>query len=173
MPMSILDKTLREISKIKDLSKLKIRKILLKSYFAVVSLSDGSIGSAGNYDIRFSSDSLVALNYDSLVVEEHLTNLVEEDPLLLNYLELRDQPFKESLYLSIISALSQELLSDACLYAYSLKINQNIFWGTTLKNLLKVSDTVCFIGFGGGLDVFLQSNIKRLYISDIAFKNSF
>lgn len=166
---SILDKTMQEIHRVKDLRGLRIEEIYLRSYFTVLTLCDGSIGSAGNYDVQ--GPLTGTAKYDPSSVERDLLEKVEEDPLLLHHLTGRNELFETSLYVSVVSALSQELLSPSYLRDYGLRIRKMDGWGAMLRKLTRANDTVTLIGFGGGLTVFLRSRVKRLYVSDLAFQD--
>ncbi|MCX6745850.1 MAG: DUF364 domain-containing protein [Candidatus Parcubacteria bacterium] len=167
----ILNKTLDFIKKQTDLQNIYIKEFFIRANFTFVKLSNGQIGTAGNYDVQGNHDR--QFKYDPVREEQGIYKLIKKDPLLINYFKVITSGFQRSLYLALISALSQPLLKKNFLLKFSFKsteIESGKSWGERLLPLIDVKDTVTLIGFGGGLLAFLQKNVKKLFISDLMFK---
>src|SRR5438067_80172 len=100
--MSILDNVLADVYRQKEISGIYISDFHVCSPFTVVRLSDGSIGSAGNYDVQNHT-----MGYEPAIVRKKYNALIEDDPLLMESLTNQEGYVDLSLRVAIISALSQ------------------------------------------------------------------
>lgn len=163
--MNLLDNILRDIGRQKDISQHRIDDFYVCSPFTVVRLNDGSIGSAGNYDIQNHTK-----DYNRSEVKDKYQKLIEGDPLLLKSLAGAISYVDVSLKVAIISALSQSLLTPEIISHAGLVYEDYVNPQPLLEKLLKASDKVILIGYGGGLDVFCTSEkVKNLVVCDFMF----
>jgi hypothetical protein len=163
--MRILEKILADIERLKDISALRLADFYVCSPFTVVQLSDGSIGSAGNYDVQNHT-----VGYEPMRVKDKYQRQISNEPLLLQTLR-EDQSFVGlSLHTAILSALSQSLLSAPSLRTFGLTCRPVDNQHSILHRYLRTGDIVTMIGYGGGLDVFCTSEkVKHLYVCDFMF----
>jgi uncharacterized protein (DUF4213/DUF364 family) len=133
-----------------------------------VLLSDGSVGSSGNYSVQNH-----AYGYSPARIKQSYARLLASDPLLFQRLRDDHTLVGQSLFTAILSALSQDLLNESVLSQYGLKIVPATNWLTIVETLLRAGDTVKMIGYGGALPVFCASkNVRSLQICDLSFRDS-
>ncbi len=131
-------------------------------------LSDGSVGSSGNYSVQNH-----AYGYSPARIKESYARLLASDPLLFQRLRDDHTLVGQSLFTAILSALSQDLLSESVLSHYGLKIVPATNWLTIVERVLRIGDTVKMIGYGGALPVFCASKtVRSLQICDFSFRDS-
>ncbi len=170
----ILKKTFDLLKDKIDLNSLAITDLYLRADTTFVKLSNGNIGTSANYDLQMNFNKEKA-DYDPLTTEIKIKKIICQDPLLLNYFKKINNNWQRSLYLAIISALSQSFLNKKELSNLGLnmqKIMNDDSWLNYLDPMIKSTDTATLIGYGGGLYSFLRQNVSKLYISDYIFKNN-
>ena len=166
--MDLLDKILTDICQQKDIARHRIDDFYVCSPFTVARLDDGSIGSAGNYDVQNHTN-----RYSSSEIRDKYKKLIEGDPLLLRSLAGTTGYVDISLKVAIISALSQSLLRPEVISSAGLVCKDYTNPQPLLEELLKNGDEVTLIGYGGGLDVFCTSEkVKNLVVCDFMFERS-
>src|SRR5947208_1673473 len=111
----LLNNVLDDIVGLRELSGLCVVEFHLLSPFAVVRLSDDSIGSAGNYDVQNMTPG-----YDAEAVAVLYQRAIENDPLLLNTLRDDQSLAGLSLRTAVLSALSQPLMNNQSLRPFGL-----------------------------------------------------
>ncbi len=165
--MQILHNILADIKESKDISQLRLDDLYVCSPFTVVQLNDGSIGSAGNYDVQNHTPG-----YEPTRVREKYLQSATDDPLLLQTL-LDDQSLVgRSIHVAVLSALSQSLLNPIRLRPFGLACNPVVILHEAIRATLEPGDVVSLIGFGGGLDTFCVSElVKHLYVCDFMFQH--
>ena len=163
--MQILDQILTDLSEVKDLSSVYLKDFHVCSPFTVVLLSDGSVGSAGNYSVQNHVNG-----YVSDRVKDHYAGLLRSDPLLLQTLRNDQSLVGRSLFTAILSALSQDVLNHSVLSAYGLTIAPATNWHAVVQRLLRPGDVVKMIGYGGALPLFCtSSSVRKLQVCDFSF----
>lgn len=166
---SVLDKMLDDINRVRDLTDLSVAAISLSSPFCVVRLSDGQVGSAGNYAVQNG-----LRNYLPEVVTREYMQAARHDRLLQHTLRRQRSYVSFALRTAILSALSQKLLTEEVLAAFGLVVIPTQNWLTQLASLLKPGDKVLLIGFGGGLDLFVtSSNVSSITVCDYMFARDY
>jgi uncharacterized protein (DUF4213/DUF364 family) len=161
----ILEQILAELSELKDVSLVYLKDFHVCSPFTVVLLSDGSVGSSGNYSVQNH-----ATGYVSERVKGNYADLLPFDPLLLRTLRNDHTLVGRSLFTAVLSALSQNVLNQSVLSAYGLTIVPASDWHAAVKRLLRPGDIVKMIGYGGALPLFCtSSSVQKLQICDFSF----
>jgi uncharacterized protein (DUF4213/DUF364 family) len=164
--MQILSNILADIKGLKDISQLRIDDLHVCSPFAAVQLSDGSIGSAGNYAVQNHT-----AGYQPARIREEYLESIEKDPLLLDTLCDDRSLVGLSVQVAILSALSQSLLNATVLRAFALSCKPVVAQREAIAGVLKSGDSVSLIGFGGGLDALCTSDrVDHLYVCDFMFQ---
>jgi len=161
----ILAQTLADISNLRDISSLSLVELHVCSPFVVVKLNDGSVGSAGNYDVQNKTPG-----YDSARAKSDFLRRVADDPLLFET-SLQDKSLAAlSLRTAILSALSQPLLNSDVLCNVGLFHRPAEYQEGLLESYLREGDTAVLIGYGGGLYELCSSHkVSRLYVCDLLF----
>lgn len=172
--MKTIHRILWDLESRKNLNTLKVEELYLRSYFSVVGLSDGSVGSAGNFDIQFNYENKIPYNPPQL--EKRLLAKTNDDPLLLNSLWDSKDGVGRSLLVAIASALSQDLLTSSYLEKRNMGLRRGRSfekisgWEGFVSSLLQEEDTITVIGYGGVLFSLLKSKKpERIYVSDLNF----
>lgn len=166
--MTILQHILDDIRDLKDISSLSLTDFHLCSPFTVVLLSDGSVGSASNYDVQNCTKGYAPAQIKRKY-QSHLHNIA----VLLEMLRSDESLAGMSLYTAILSALSQDLLNDSTLRPHGLVYRPVFNWHSSVKHLSYESDVVSLIGYGGALDPICASGrFKHLYICDFMFEEA-
>lgn len=166
--VQILAKILADLSERKDFSALRLTDFHVCSPFTVVLLSDGSVGSAGNYSVQNH-----AADYAPARAKENYASFLPSDPLLLHTLQSDRTLAGRSLFTAILSALSQDLLSESVLSACGLKIVPAQNWQSDVERLMRPGDRVKMIGHGGALPLFCTSgSVGELQICDYTFRDA-
>jgi hypothetical protein len=142
--MAILDGIFADVKRLKDISPVRVIDFYVKSPFTVVKLSDGSIGSAGNYDVQNHT-----ADYKPALVKEKYGTHIKNDPLLLETLRYDRSLVGLSLRTAILSALSQDLLNSSTLSIFGLGCKHTNNRHGILRRYLQPWDTIALIGFGG------------------------
>lgn len=164
--MPILQHILADLRERKDISSVQLADFYLCSPFTVVLLSDGSVGSAGNYDVQNCTDG-----YHAAQAKKRYERVLHSDPLLLHTLQNDRSLVGQSLLTAILSALSQDSLTEPVLNDDGLKIMPAANWLLMVRNLLRDGDTVKMIGYGGALPMFCASrSVRRLHVCDFTFR---
>jgi uncharacterized protein (DUF4213/DUF364 family) len=165
--VEILEQILADLRELKDFSSVYLKDFHVCSPFTVVLLSDGSVGSAGNYSVQNH-----VMGYVPDRVKENYAALSRFDPLLLETLRDDHTLVGRSLFTAILSALSQDVLNQSMLSAYGLTIVPTPNWHVAVQRLLRSGDTVQMIGYGGALPLFCTSNsIQNLHVCDFSFSD--
>lgn len=163
--MQILEQILADLSELKDVSSVYLKDFHVCSPFTVVLLSDGSVGSSGNYSVQNHVSGYVPDQ-----VKDNYAGLLRFDPLLLETLRNDQTLVGRSLFTAILSALSQDVLNQSVLSAYGLTIVPATNWHAVLQRLLRPGDIVKMIGYGGALPLFCTSStVRKLQICDFSF----
>lgn len=161
----ILNETLQDILHFKSIDGLRIEDFQVAAPFATVLLNDGSIGSAGNYDVQNHSPG-----YNPNDFKKNLQQYLSSDPLLLQTLKGQRSFAALALYVSVLSALSQSLLQPNILSECGLLISDTTNDLSAIRGHSQAGDTVTLVGFGGGLDIFVRiPYIKHIYVCDFMF----
>jgi len=166
--MIILQNILDDIRELKDISSLSHTDFHLCSPFTVVLLSDGSVGSAGNYDVQNDTEG-----YDPAEVKSKYQSHLPNVPAILQALKDDRSLVGLSLHTAILSALSQDLLNDSTLRSHDLLYRPVFNWHSAIDGLSRESDTVSLVGYGGALEPLCTSGrFKHLYICDLMFEEA-
>jgi|GEM_PF-6827156 uncharacterized protein (DUF4213/DUF364 family) len=169
--MDVLEEIQKEICKIKDVSNLKIKRILLKSPFCVVQLNDGSIGSAVNY----MNQGITQKFYDKKILEKILYSKIDCDPLLFNFLGGKKDLIFTSLKVSILSALSQDLFKKKFLNGINAIVKypkeKKSLYLEFIPELVKNVKKILIIGDGGIYPRITEFGIKEIVVCDLKFRD--
>lgn len=163
---AMLNSILAGVRSLKEISCLKLVDFQVVSPFTVALLSDGSIGSAGNYAVQ----NHIA-RYDPADAKQRYYHRIESDPLLLDALRSDASLVGLSLYVAILSALSQSLINEQLLQNLGLRFERVQDQSEVIRRRIQPGDVVSLIGYGGGLDLFCKSDlVKHLYVCDLMFQ---
>lgn len=163
-----LDLIWKDLKNLRDLKSIKIAEFHICSPFSTVLLNDGSIGSAGNYDVQnhtpnFNPDSLKR-KYQKAIPEDSLLEKTLRNDFTLTSLSLR---------VAIISALSQSLLGNETLSRFELNCRDIHKPEDVLESILQSNDSVIIFGFGGLLEAIYQSKkFASLVVCDVLFDHA-
>jgi hypothetical protein len=132
----------------------------------VARLSDGSFGSAGNYEVQNQEQG-----YEADLLKQKYAARIADDPLLVETLKQETRLAAVSLRVAILSALSQTLLEPVALGKAGLTCEALRNTHEILQDCLQAGDIVSLIGYGGGLETFCASDrVRRLYVYDFIFQ---
>ncbi len=161
----MLDKVFDTIVKARPINNIGIEDMHLCSPFTTVKLTDGSIGSAGNYAVQNEEPG-----YNPNSVKLRYQSFLQYDPLLIDILRRDNSLAGLSLYNSVLSALSQSLLTRGTLLLYGVACRDVDNPFSILDQVILKGDVVSLIGYGGALDLLCCSTkVKRLHVYDFMF----
>src|SRR5687768_15133731 len=93
----IIDKTLEDIIRLKGIDGIHIEDLAVAAPFTTVLLNDGSVGSAGNYDVQNQTPG-----YNPVQFRRDMLRAIPHDPLLLETLVIRPSLAALSLKVAIL-----------------------------------------------------------------------
>lgn len=168
MGCSILTPIYQDIRQIREISGLSIEDLDVSTPFTVLRLSDGSVGSAGNYDIQNGNPK-----HDPSDARARYLGRLGSDPLLVETLEQDNSLTGLSLRTAVLSALSQPLFNMNQLREFGCGYQTVADMGQALAGRLRPDDTVTVVGFGGLLDVIcLSPQVHHVYVCDFMFREA-
>lgn len=168
MPKTLLDETLAYLVAKPEVRVRRIAKLHLSTYFSVVELDDGCVGSCMSY--------YHVPSRDLAKIERSLMRKVRGDPLLRSYLSQTDRLndnlksynaeqylIATSLKATIVSALSAPFLKKGGKQSFLVTDQPPADWiGETRRALL--------IGFGGFLPRLAESKkVCELHVADMLY----
>ncbi len=161
----MLSKIFDTIVQARSINNLGIEDMHLCSPFTAVKLTDSSIGSAGNYAVQNGQPG-----YNPNSVKLSYQSLLQHDPLLIDTLKGDTSLAGLSLFNSVLSALSQSLLTREMLLPYGIACQDVDNPFGILDQVILKGDVVSLIGYGGALDLLCSSPyLKRLHVYDFMF----
>jgi len=168
MGHSILSSILSDLRQIRDLSDVVIEDLDVSTPFTVVRLSDGSVGSAGNYDVQNGNQE-----HDPSRLRTRYLSQLPNDPLLMTTLEQDNSLTGLSLKTSVLSALSQPLFNMNALRNLGFGYQVLADMGQAIEGRLRPGDNVSVVGFGGLLDTICrQPQVQHVYVCDFLFREA-
>jgi hypothetical protein len=168
MVCSILNSIFDDIRQIREISGVFIEDLDVSTPFTILRLSDGSVGSAGNYDVQNGNQ-----RHSPSDARAWYLSHVASDPLLMETLGQDNSLTGLSLKTSVLSALSQPFFHVNGLrnlgYGYQMLADM----GQALAGRLRPGDTVTVVGFGGLLDAICRSpQVAHVYVCDFLFREA-
>lgn len=168
MGCSILDSISGDIRHLRETSNLFIEDLDLSAPFTLLRLNDGSVGSAGNYDVQNGNQQ-----HNPSDQRAWYLSRVASDPLLMETLSEDNSLTGISLKTSLLSALSQPLLDEGALRRLGYCYRRLEDLSQAVANRLQPDDTVTVVGFGGLLDAVCRwQSMRHIYVCDFLFQQS-
>ncbi len=166
MSYLILNAIFDDIRQMRETSDLCIEDLDVSTPFSILRLSDGSVGSASNYDVQNGNQQ-----HDPSEARASYRSFLVNDPLLVKTLQRDPTLTGLSIRTAVLSALSQPLFRVDVLHRLGYGYRMLTDKVEALAERLRPGDTVTVVGFGGLLDAVCRSEqIRHIYVCDFLFR---
>lgn len=173
----IVQEILRWLEKHNALKKqLNLQKVLLSRTFVAIQLTDGSVGTALNYDNELPR-KLIKKRVKQL--EVYFLSKAKKDRLLYKTLLKKTKNLsltEQAVKVALLSALSRSYFNPNyfnrqgfyfIIMPYKKYTKKKAFAWNKLFKQIREGDTATVIGFGGFLKTFVKNTrIKKVYVTD-------